>query len=268
MKKANYFFALTIITLFFSACSKDDDAIKDNPVVFKSLTASKEVSFIDESITLNIDGEEFTDVVITSSNPSITVSQVSSTTYTVSASKATKATISVQLKNNSYTEKESIALNFYEHGVIQYKFVEGIEIGVDKTDKIIALFGEPEAKEVPSTGNYDYWYYYSKGFSIVIHKTAKIAVDIRIYNEGWSRIMDDKIVNFSVYPYSIVGAWNFSTAPVNMDAIVNLLGQPLSKHESTTDNLKWYVYKDVVFFFFSDSIDDYIGKKVTFMDIY
>ena len=51
-----------------------------------------------------------------------------------------------ELKNGSHTQFKYVDVNFYQHGILNFKTVEGITVNVDNSDKIVKLLGEPEAK--------------------------------------------------------------------------------------------------------------------------
>ncbi|WP_346881916.1 hypothetical protein [uncultured Algibacter sp.] len=273
MTKLNYSFVLTFIALFFIGCSSDDDSKQDlenKLVIFKSLTTTKSLAFTEETITLDIDGENFTEILVSSNNPRVTITEVSSTTYTVKASEALNAIISVQLKNDTNIETESVTLDFFEHGVKDFKIVEGIEIDVDKTDKIIGLLGEPEGKADSTNGENEFWYYFSKGFSLWVRKSTGLVYDARVYGINWNRTIDDVEISGIGYPYEIGNSWNLPNAQLRMDDVISEFGDPISKFESSTPDstLRWYVYNDVVFFFFSDSIDNFAGRPVAYINVY
>tara|TARA_R110002049_G_scaffold90686_2_gene227119 strand:+ start:43331 stop:44134 length:804 start_codon:yes stop_codon:yes gene_type:complete len=267
MVKWDYYFALPFVFLIFTACSKDDDS----PIYFKDLTATKAFSFIEGTITITIDAQEFTDITTSSTNPKVMITEVNATTYTIGASEAATTTINVQLKNNGNTETKSIDLSFYEHGIKNFSVVEGIEISVDNADKIRTLMGEPEGKEDSASGEREYWYYFSKGFSFLINKTTTVADESRLYGIEWKRTLNGNEKLGNHYQHEISKPLIIANGQVQMDAIINKLGQPDEKHVSATTGspLKWYVFNEgVKLFFNSDSIDDYTGKAVLYIDIF
>lgn len=267
MKKLNVVFRLFVMLLFVASCSNDDDS----PNYFKELTATKAYSFVEGNITITIDAEKFTDIVVLSSNSDVTIAEVNATTYTISALEAAETMISVQLKNDGHTETKSIDLSFYEHGIKGFSMVEGVEIGTDKTDKILTLLGEPEGKEDSSTGEREYWYYFSKGFSFLINKSTTIADESRLYGIDWKRTISGSEKLGNHYPHEISESLIIANGQVQMDAIISKLGQPDEKHVSATSGspLKWYVFNEgVKAFFNADTVDDYAGKTVLYMDVF
>lgn len=268
MTKLNYLWAVFILAVFFTSCSKDDEG---TPVIFTSLTATKAHSFIEDNITINIAGEEFMDVIVTSNNSSVTITELTNISYSIEASEAAVAVISVQLINESNTAIKDLVLSFNEHGVTDFSVVEGIEIGFDKSDKIMALFGDPEGKEDSSSGEREYWYYFSKGFSFLVNKSNTIAEESRLYGSDWKRTINSVELNGSHYSNEISDSMIIANGQVVMDTIINKLGQPDEKHTSTMAGspLKWYIFNEgAKIFFLSDSIDDYTGKTVLYVDIF
>lgn len=272
MTKLNYIFSLSFILLLFTGCSKDDDAIKDLEIVFNSLTTTKALNFIDETAIITIDGEEFREVIVTSNDSKAAITKISTTSYAIESSEAIELTINVQLKNNDFGETKSIDLEFYEHGIKDYKIVEGIELNVDKTEKILALLGEPEAKTLNSDESREFWFYFSEGFELVVIKATDIVTDAVVFPTPWD-ITINGISNIgSIYPYDIANNWNVSNSQLVMDEVIEKLGEPDGKFSSNTtgSKLRRYVYNNpnVSFRFYSDELNDYSNKPVSYIVIY
>lgn len=267
MIRLNYFFILPIVLLLFLGCSKDDEE-EANLIVFKNLTASKELSFTDSLITINIDGSGYSESIVTSNSlVDVTITKVNKNTYTVKASKAGEVKINVEIKNGNYGETKSIFLSFYEHGIKNYKIIEGIEINVDKTDKVSALLGEPDLITSSSNKLYDVWYYLSKGFFFYIHKTSKIVAQSRVYGIDWGLKVNGKEEKGLHYPYEIGNSLKIANGQTLMDDAIKALGGIYKKEEGSTRY--YYLYeRGVVLYFSSNSIDEYVGKPVDYIDLY
>jgi len=268
MTKLNHFFALSILALFIIGCSTNED----QPIVFKSLTTSKGFNFIEETASIIIDGTEYSDADVSSNNSIVTITKLSETNYAIEASEAGNVTISVQLKNNDYRETKSIDLEFYEHGVKDFKVVEGIKLNIDKTGKILALLGEPDAKTLNFDASREFWYYFSEGVELVAIKATDIVTDAVVFPVPWSTTVNGVSVSGNVYPYDIANNWNISNGQLIMDEVIEKLGEPDSKFNSNTtgSRLKRYVYSspNAGFRFYSDDLNDYSNKPVSYIVIY
>lgn len=150
---------------------------------------------------------------------------------------------------------QTVTLNFYEHGVKDFNTAEGIKVNVDSSTKLLSLLGTPESKLDTSTGTSEYWVYNTKGLVFTIIKGSSIV---------------DQIELFSTYPYEIGNNWKINSA-TTMDMVVTLLGLPSAKSSSTTSltNRSYqYTTQRIVFFFQSDSEDNYNSKKITYFILY
>ena len=192
MKNTPYLIALFMIMTVSESCSKDDD---DVSVEFTSLTASKIHSFVDEPILLTIEGSGFSEVSVVSGevDPSkVVIVKIDTKHYKISALETLRPTI-VHVSLDG--ELKSIDLNFYEHGVKDFKTIEGIQIGVDKKNIIKSLLGEPEGVADTISGDFEYWYYFSKGFYLLIRKLTDVPFLARVYGDfNWERTINDNTV--------------------------------------------------------------------------
>jgi uncharacterized protein (DUF736 family) len=259
---------LFIATLLSTSCSSDDE--KDPAVVFTSLSANKTDVFIEEIIILNLEGSGFSDVTVASNNTSVKINKVTSTIYEISSTVATATNIYVSLSNNTYKEHKSITLNFCEHGVKDFNTVEGIKVNVDKSSKVLNLLGEPATKTNSPDGLSEYWRYTSKGLGIVVVKSSTTVeqIDILSSNYYYTNSANTQ-VPYTNYPYEIGNGWKINST-TTMDMVVVKLGNPTLKSttSATTNRAYQYSTQRIVFRFYSDSEDNYIGKKIILASVY
>lgn len=263
------FLTLSFAFFFFTSCSTDD---KDPAIVFTSLEANKTQTYIESAITLNFSGTGYSDISVTSTNTAVKITKTSSTSYEISSTIATSANIVVALKNNSYNESKNITLNFYEHGIKNFNTVEGIKVDVDLSSKITTLLGEAENKTNSTDGLTEYWYYYTKGISFSITKLSSIVNQIDLYSSNYYYVNSANTqTSYTNYPYEIGNSWKINNSTTTMDMIVTQLGIPNTKGTSTTSSTnRYYQYsaQNIVFRFYSDSEDNYTGKKIIYFSVY
>ena len=251
------------------SCSSDN---KDPTIFFTSLKANKEFVFTEDSIVLSIDGTGYTTISVTSTNPAITITKATSTSYEIKSSVATSAYIYVELTNNTNKEFKYITLNFYEHGVKDNTTVEGIKVNYDGSAKVLALLGEPDGKLDSSTGTLEYWNYGSKGLKLTITKSSSVVDQIDMYSSNYYYSNSSNVqTNYTNNPYEIGNSWKINNSSTTMDMIVSKLGLPTIKSTSTTSlTNRFYQYstEKIVFRFYSDSEDNYTGKKIIYFAVY
>jgi len=258
---------LLIVTLLSTSCSSDNE--KDPAVVFTSLSANKTNAFIEETIVLNLEGTGFSDVNVASNNTSVKIIKVTSTIYEISSTVATSTNIYVSLSNNTYKENKSISLNFCEHGVKNYKTVEGITVDTDKSSKVITLLGEPETKTTSTDGLSEYWIYASKGLCFIITKSSSMVNQIEMFSSYYYYTNSANTqVLYTNYPHEIGNGWKINNTNTTMDAIITLLGVPTTKNSFNTNRMYQYSTQRIVFRFFSNSEDDYTGKRIMYFSVY
>lgn len=263
MNKLNFLLSLSLAAFFFVSCSSDDS---DPEVVFTAMTANKTDVFIEDPITINLEGTGYTDVNVTSNNGKIKIKKVSNTVYEISSTEATTGGVYAELKNNTYHEVKSVNLNFAEHGVKNFKTIEGITVKTDKSDKLLRLLGEPNQKINSTSGSTEYWRYSSKGLSFNVTKSSSIVDAAYAYSSNFYIVLENsEILNYTSYTYGIGNEWKINST--NMDAVINTLGAPTTKYSSTTDpnsTLRTYLFanQNLYISFFSASVDDYAGKAI------
>lgn len=259
----------TILTLclvmLLASCSSDE---KDPAVVFTSLDATKTLTFIEEPITLNLTGSGYKDINLTTSNTKIKITKVASLIYEISSTEATSAKIYAELSNNTYKETKNIDLAFVEHGVKNFKTVEGIMVDTDKSTKVITLLGEPDTKTTSTDGLSEYWIYASKGLCFIITKSSSMVNQIEMFSSYYYYTNSASTqLSYTNYPYEIGSSWKINNT-TTMDAIITLLGMPTTKSSSSTNRMYLYSTQRIVFRFFSNSEDDYTGKRIVYFSVY
>lgn len=261
----------TILTLclimLFASCSSDEDPA----IVFTSLDANKTDVYIDEAITLNINGSGYKDANLVTTNDKIKITKVTNTIYEISSTEATSAKIHVILSNNTYKNTKNIDLTFAEHGVKNYDTVEGIKVNVDLSSKVLSLLGEPDSKTNSTDGLSEYWRYASKGIMFTITKSNSIVNQVDLFSSNYYYTNSANIlVSYTNYPHEIGNGWKINST-TTMDMVVTLLGVPTLKStsvSSTTNRMYLYSTQKLVFRFYSDSEDNYTGKKIIYLSVF
>lgn len=264
----NSILSLSLVVFFLASCSADD---KDPAVVFTSLDANKTETYTEGTIILNLAGTGYTDIIATSSNTTIKITKVASTIFEITSAKATQALVFVELKNNTNHEIKSITLNFYEHGVKDLNTVEGIKVNVDLSTKVTSLLGEPDIKTASTDGLSEYWRYASKGIMFTIIKSSLIVNQIDLFSSNYFFTNSANLqVSYTNYPYEIGNGWKINSS-TTMEMVVAQFGTPTIKGTSTTSTTnRFYQYSNqkIVFRFYSDSEDNYTGKKIILFSAY
>ena len=96
---------------------------------------------------MSIEGSGFTEVQVRASNASsVTIEELATNVFEISADAAVSSAIFVTLKNDvgGYSETQTHSITFVEHGVKDFTTVEGVHIDLDKRDRAIQLLGEPD----------------------------------------------------------------------------------------------------------------------------
>ncbi len=274
------YYILIFAVFIFTSCSEDEAMLP--PVELDNVELSSMTTYIEEPISITVKGSGYSSIDVKSVIPSnaLIIEEVSKNIVEITATRAVKGRIYISLvnENGDLSETETFDVEFYEHGILDFKTIEGIEIDVDKKAKALALLGAPEGVLESSDGKYEFLYYFSKGFSLYVNKGTDVIFASRIYGISWSRNIDGVDVIGDEYPYSLSGIGNFTDQDgLNMDTVISSLGQPGSgrKYASTTQNstLKWYVYDSlnnmgtVIFYFWADSLDAYQGERVPYLNL-
>ena len=99
MKKIQSLAVLFMVLLFTISCSETE--VEDPEVVFTNMSTSKTDLYIEEAVTITIEGSGYTDVNLTSNTTKVKIKKLASTVFEITATEATSAKIYAELKNNS-----------------------------------------------------------------------------------------------------------------------------------------------------------------------
>ncbi|MGA9637697.1 hypothetical protein [Flavobacterium sp.] len=262
---------LCLFVLLSVSCSSDEK--KDPQVEFNDLTTSTTDQFIEDVVTINLEGTGYTEANLYSSNTKIKITKIATSVFEISSTVATTATITAELKNNSSNKTKSVTLNFVEHGVKDFNTVEGIKVDVDKSNKVVSLIGEPDYKINSTDGLTEYWIYLSKGLDVHIFKSTTVVTQIAMKSSNYFYTNSENITAFYTnYPYEIGNGWKINNAATTMDAIVDKFNSSITKSGLNTppvSNIGYQYEKErLIFRFYSDSEDNYKDKKIIFFTIY
>lgn len=265
---SNSILAVSLSLLMLTSCSSDK---VDPDVVFSNLKASKTKAYIEETIILDIEGTGYSKINVTTTNPSVTITKIAATSYEIAASKATSASIKVELTNDSKIGTKSQTLDFYEHGVSNFNTVEGIKVDVSTSELAKTLLGEPDYKnEFTSSTSVEYesWKYLSKGIELTVLKSNGIVTVINLFGNNYYYTNSDNVKKYYTnYPYEIGNGWKINDSATTMDMVISSLGTPLTKNSSVSGSslnvsYQYTISKYLTFHFYSDSVDNSKGKKI------
>ena len=268
--KTNHLLIIIIACVFSFSCSSDHIE-KINPIILNSIESSKQFAFIEETISLNIYAEGYSNIEVISNNSNVVIDKVNTTTYKISATKSTEAIIEIILSSDSFTEQKTVDYSFFEHGLIDFKIVEGLTLDKDSPSRVRELHGDPDYISENEDKNEEIWYYFDKGFWILMDNNVNQAHYMRLYGINWSRTFDNIEYIGKQYTYEISEGLKIENLQLSMSTVVNKFGTPTEKFTSTNNKqLHIYDYEDleVLFYFQSDDIDDYEGKSVGYINVY
>lgn len=274
MKLIHLITTILASAILFSCSSDDSDtpAKKTNPIVVNSIESSNKYAFTEDTITITIDAEGYSDIEIISDDDSVIITKVNDTTYSISATEAVNANITFNFSApDDFTKTEELAVSFYAHGVIDFKIVEGLTIDVDSPEKALALLGEPEAKTIDTDDNEEVWYYFEKGFWILMDMNVNQVHYMRLYGyDFWTRTIDNVEYTGDNYPYNITNDLKIANEQLTMNTIVEKYGEPTEILTNTENTRFAYDYEglEVLFYFFSDNENNYTNKIVPYINIY
>lgn len=269
-----------------------DDSISD--ITLDNLTLEKEFLFIEESTNLNFEVSGQDNISVTSSNGEISIEKITKTNYKISASEAVTGKILVTISNEDpeKTVIETLNINFLEHGTKDYQLFEGITIKSDTSDGVKLLHGEPEGLSGINTNSsgtkFQNWYYFSKGFYFtIITKSSNpnfinLVTTAHIFGfSPWSARLDSGQIKRDgiTYPHNIAELGNLNTlSGILMDKVIEKHNEPEEKSSLETSTFKWYRYSDLAptiiarkgatFFFNSDDINEYTGKRISSISLF
>ncbi|WP_424001193.1 hypothetical protein [Maribacter sp. IgM3_T14_3] len=270
--KFNHLLITVIIFSIILSCSSDDsENLETNPIIITSIDSSKELAFTEEEIIVSIDAEGYLNIEVTSNTNNVTVNKINSTTYTLSATVATEVTIQITLTSENFTEVKNVDYIFFEHGVIDFKVVEGLTLDKDSPVRVRELHGDPDYILTIEDKNEEVWHYFNKGFWILMDNNVDQAHYMRLYGIPWSRTFENTEYIGEQYQYEISEGLKIENLQLSMTTVVDRFGLPTEKFTSTNnERLHIYDYEnlEILFYFQSDDIDDYIGKNVGYVNVY
>jgi len=290
MKKIAAILLLTI----FSSCNNEDSI---DEITINNLEIEKNNLFTNETANLTFEANGYDDIKVTTNNDAtISIDKINNTTYKISASEAVMGRITVSLTNEDPENDttETIDINFYEHGTKDYHTFEGIVIDNDYKDKVVLLHGEPDGvrTRINNDGNeFQDLIYFSKGFIFTIH--TKVILNQKFNNivtsvtpfafSPWSLTLDGEVKKGGgvTYPYDIAELGNFNNlSGILMDKVIEKHGLTTEdrKSQSNSGTIKRYDYSDLsptiakrqgcLFFFSSDDLNNFKGKRIRHIVIY
>lgn len=263
---ASTILTLCLVSVFSVSCSSDDSPEPADPeVAFTKFDVSKTDVFTGDKILIEFEGNGYTETALTSDNPAVTITKKAATVYELSSTTGSNAYIYVALNNKTKKASKGVNISFNEHGVKDFNTVEGIKIDIDKSPKVISLLGEPDLKTDSADGLREYWTYGSKGLSIIVVKKTTIVEQIDVLSSNYYYTKNNVQTSYTTYPYEIGNGWKINNTSSTMDLVVAQLGILYTKSTSVsspTNRSYQYTNKQIVFNFYSNSEDDYTGKKI------
>ena len=282
MYKYFSFFALLFL-LLFTSCSESEEEIaavsfleseeEIAAVSFLELETSKTSVFRDEFITLTIDGLNYSDVNVDSSIPSekLNIEKIAKNVVEISSSEAVSGRVYVTLVNEKgdLSNVRNISVEFFEHGVVDGKTVEGIRIDKDRREKVISLLGEPEDTFLDSDRGVEYLYYLSLG--VAFQLSNNIVSSATLYSSDFSKTIDGVRTRYVVYPYDLPNGWKIRQT--TMDTVIETLGAPDAKSSSLDTNervLRSYRFDSLRSWirFYSEDENEYSGETIRSVSIF
>lgn len=261
----------SILTIFFlgllaTSCSPNDE---DQPITFNAILADKADVFVGEKITLTLDAIDFSNAQVSTTNPAVQIIKKTSSSYEIIADRAATATIDVSLSNKIDKKNKSIIVSFSQHGITNFKAVEGITPKVDKSVKVLALLDEPDYISDSSDGLYEFWIYPEIGLSFVITKATKIVYQIGVYSSNFVfTTKNNTTVAYKTYPYEIGNGWRLANYNAPMNLVIDKFGTPNSKTSDGFYNNYGYYSKQIIFGFFSNDANSYANNYIASLILY
>jgi len=153
--------------------------------------------------------------------------------------------------------------------VVDFNTVEGIQVDIDKKDKVIEMLGDPEyvsEYEVDENLTWEYLKYTSKGLLFTIKKSNQLVEVISIYGSNYYVLDGANRQYYTTYPYDLPYGWKLKQTTMN--SVVDKEGNPNLIRSS--ERLRSYQYEslDAWYRFYSDSEGDYSGKEIVSVTIY
>lgn len=277
--------SILFLSIFILSCSSSDDSIVEpelptvietppvetNPIIINNITSSKELAFTDETITLNIDASGYSNLDVTSTSSNVSITKTSDTTYNVNTTDAEDIIIQLAFSFNDFIETETINLSFFKHGVIDYNIVEGIEIDVDTSDKIISLLGEPSLTESNNSGTAMRWHYFDLGMRFEVLTDTNVVNEVRLYGREFDRTANGISNTSGIYQYEIGESLKISNSQLTTDVVLNTFEFDNEKGTESADNNLFFINYPrigVIFFYFAEDINQYSGQTIPYLTVY
>ncbi|WP_139957659.1 hypothetical protein [Flavicella sediminum] len=156
-----------------------------------------EHSFIGDENNINFTTDTYSEIAITLMDeegvPSVpgdadlvTLEKINDLKFTISATQPTEQLIEIAITTASGVDLvEYRTVHFYAHGTVDnYKTLEGIELGVDTTEKLLLIHGTPvqEDKLTSEDGLTERWQYLSDGIGFEVNTQTQIIEKIYYYS--------------------------------------------------------------------------------------
>ncbi|HTG65279.1 MAG TPA: hypothetical protein VL859_02775 [Flavobacterium sp.] len=264
----------TILALCFVSLLASCSADENEAVVINSVTVTKSNAYIEEKITLNIDGSGYTVANLYNLNGAspLKFTKTAPTTFDIkTAVGAPRSLVFAQLKNATNKTESGIEVGFFVHGVeATYTYAEGIR-PTDPSSKVLELLGAPTNKTTSTTdSSIELWAYPAKGISVEIRKTTAgtfEVANVNLCSSNFYTIMPEGAkVFFTNYAGDLGNTWKINNTNTKMEAIIAKFGAPTVKASDPNDptsQLRTYTFSNNTrFSFYGATENDYVGKLV------
>lgn len=268
MKKICTFFSIIFILL-----SCENETI-ENPIQINQITTSKTIAFTEETITLTIDGSGFDKAEINIISNNVISKKINDNTFEINSNTTGEHSVKIKLTDKNFSLEQSIDIEFIKHGIINFDIIEGVSINHDYEKDLLDKLGEPNYKTTWETAEnilFKIWDYTKLGIRFYIKTSTSKINHATVYNGEFIRY-DEKLKKYTsgIYPYEIGFGLNFTEQTVTTDDITNVLGTTFLQGGNQSNNTYYmdYNFRDAVFYYSSDDINNYQEKKVLYIVLY
>jgi hypothetical protein len=158
------------------------------------------------------------------------------------------------------------------HGIIENLSIEGVIPSESSISDFYRTLGNPS--QITDSLNRQYFYYYKKGFRIVINKSNDIVVQVDAFDSTWNHINNNS--NYISYPYESInglklGSINYTTTNLHkyLESLqgyglseVNINGNKVGIYNTFTKlNMNYYFNTNDIAF-------DVLNKPIVRVSIY
>lgn len=258
---------LLLIIILFISCKEESI---DNPIEIEEITTSKNIAFTEDNITLSIEGSGFDETTATTTNPNISIDKIDNSTFQISSTKNSKATISFTFSSGDFSEEEEINIQFVEHGVLNFNTVEGITPHTDSTDEILEILGEPDYKvSANDEKTIEFWDYTSLGLRFYITTSTSKVQTIRLYAQEFTRQhLPLNHYTSGTYPYKIGLDLKITNPQASTTDVINTIGKNYVIGGSDDSYYLDYRFINLVFHYFSDDVNQFSNKTIQYVTLY